>query len=128
MIPPMAEQNGPSPDDERSARARNDALEDFTARSMALFEEVIAFNQELANFISARIVEDIEAQQLLLHCDSLDDAMKLQESYVKRAVEQFSRESVKLNEIGATLAKDCFDPKGTHPETGEGRRNRKTSA
>ncbi len=69
----------------------------------AWLEAMGEMGAELASFISDRVKEDVKTQHQLLHCKDMDEARRIQENFVQKAVDQYQAETGKLVEMGMSV-------------------------
>ena len=58
---------------------------------------------ELADFLAARISEDVKTQHEILHCKDPGELQAIQTRFMARAVEQYSAETGKLVEMSQDM-------------------------
>lgn len=58
---------------------------------------------ELAEFVAARIKEDIRTQHQLLHCKDAAEAQVIQAQFLETAFEQYTAETGKMAEMSQTI-------------------------
>jgi hypothetical protein len=59
--------------------------------------------QEIVDFVSARVREDMETQKELLRCRSFDDVREVQTRFFRTAMEQYAAESKRLMDLGSDV-------------------------
>ena len=59
--------------------------------------------KEIAGFVSERIRQDMESQQELLRCRTLDEVHEVQSRFFRTAMDQYSSEATKLMQLGTEL-------------------------
>lgn len=93
---------------------QREAAESFMEISQAIFNGGVAYNQELSNFMAGRVVSDLELQQQLVGCQSIEDVMKLQSEFLETALQQYSDEAQKLATISADVIREDLEAIGRH--------------
>lgn len=76
------------------------ALETLEAARASMFESVANVQRRIADFVSDRIRQDMEAQQELLRCKSFEEVRDVQTRFFRTAVSQYSEEATELFRIG----------------------------
>lgn len=66
-----------------------------------MIETLTALGNEVMQFVTARIAEDLKTQQALLACKDLAEVQRIQAEFVKTALEQYTAETGKLVQLGA---------------------------
>ncbi len=82
---------------------QQEAVETVEHAGATLLEGVGRVQQEIAQFVSTRVREDLETQQQLLRCRSLDDLREVQFRFVKTAMDQYSAETARLMKLGSEI-------------------------
>jgi hypothetical protein len=82
---------------------QQEAVETVEHAGATLFEGVGRVQQEIAQFVSTRVREDLETQQQILRCRSLDDLREVQFRFVKTAMDQYSAETARLMKLGSEI-------------------------
>lgn len=93
---------------------QQEAMDGFMEMSQAIFNGLVEYNKELTNFIAGRVVTDLELQQRLFDCKSVEDVTKLQGEFVETAMSQYSEEAQKLAKMGADVIKKDLEAVGRH--------------
>ena len=70
------------------------------------FRGVTTLSAELAQFIQARLQDDMAAWSALAACRTADEASECQRRFAERATTQYSEEIIKLSQIMVKLAAD----------------------
>lgn len=68
--------------------------------SAAMIETVTALGNEVVQFVTERITEDVRTQHALMHCKDFNDMQRIQTAFLRTALEQYSAESGKLVQLG----------------------------
>ena len=84
--------------------SQQEALETMEAASHAMFEGLSQVQREIADFVAERIRQDMETQQELLRCRSLEDVRKVQARFFQTAFDQYATETTKLFKLGGDVA------------------------
>jgi hypothetical protein len=82
---------------------QQEAVETVEHAGATLLEGVGRVQQEIAQFVSTRVREDLETQQQILRCRSLDDLREVQFRFVKTAMDQYSAETARLMKLGSEI-------------------------
>lgn len=80
---------------------QQDTLEAIETVGATMIENVTLAQRSIADFVSTRIREDIEAQQRFLRCKNFDEIRSVQTKFFKTAVEQYKSEAARLFKLGA---------------------------
>jgi hypothetical protein len=59
--------------------------------------------EEIVDFVSIRVRQDMETQKELLRCRSFDDVREVQTKYFQTAMEQYAAESKRLMELSSEV-------------------------
>jgi hypothetical protein len=89
--------------------SQQQALQTMESAGAAMFEGVARVQREIADFVSERIRQDMETQQELLRCKSLDEVRVLQARFFKTAMDQYSAEATRLMRLGGELMARSMD-------------------
>lgn len=76
--------------------------------------------QEVADFVAARIQEDMKTQHALMNCKSPAEVQEVQLAFLTRAFEDYSAETGKLVEMTQQMMADAAD--GAGPSEAAGKR------
>lgn len=80
---------------------QQETLEAIETAGATMFENMTRAQRAIAEFVSTRVREDIEAQQQLLRCKSFDEIRSVQSKFIKTAMEQYKSEAARLFKFGA---------------------------
>jgi hypothetical protein len=89
--------------------SQQQALHSMETAGAVMFEGVARVQREIAEFVSERIRQDMETQQELLRCKSIDDVRNLQARFFRTAMDQYSAEATRLMRIGGELMTRSMD-------------------
>ncbi len=89
--------------------SQQQAMHSIETAGAAVLEGVTRAQCEIADFVSERIRKDMEAQQELLRCKSLDDIRSVQTRFFKTAMDQYSAEATRLLRLGGETMAKSFD-------------------
>jgi phasin protein len=89
--------------------SQQEALETMEVASHAVFEGLSKVQREVADFVAERIRQDMETQQELLRCRTLDDVRKVQAHFFQTAFDQYSAETTRLMKLGGDVAARSFE-------------------
>ncbi|MBP7002912.1 phasin family protein [Amaricoccus sp.] len=85
---------------DRVTASQQQALDTLETASATMLESVARVQRRIAEFVSDRIRQDMEAQQELLRCKSLDEVRDVQTRFFRTAVTQYSEEASRLFRMG----------------------------
>lgn len=71
--------------------------------SADIFSGLAKCQQEMISFYSNRIISDLEHQQKLWSCQSIGDALELQQKFIEQSTQQYSDEANRLLQLGAQI-------------------------
>jgi len=69
----------------------------------AVLDGATRMQQELVDFVSTRVREDMETQKELLRCRNFDDLREVQTKFFHTAVEQYAAESKRILELSSKV-------------------------
>lgn len=91
--------------------AFNDAaVEIFTQACQAYAVGVATLNGEIANFVNARVSQDVELGQALCRCGKWSDAMDLHQDWMRRATQEYLSEASRLIDLASKVTKNNWEP------------------
>lgn len=77
---------------------------DSAARFSASWAEAMTeIGQEVLDFVSERVKEDMATQRALLSANSVSEFQKVQADFLRTAIEQYSQETSKLVQMGTDI-------------------------
>jgi hypothetical protein len=82
---------------------QQETVETVEHAGAALLAGVGKVQQEIAQFVTQRIREDLETQQQLMRCRSFDDIRDVQARFIKTAMDQYSAETERLLKLGTEM-------------------------
>ena len=82
---------------------QQEAIEAVQAVGATVIENVTLAQRAVAEFVSTRIREDIEAQQKLLRCKSFDEVRSVQSKFFETAVAQYRDNAARLFKLGQDI-------------------------
>ena len=88
---------------------QQETLEAIETTGATMLENVTRAQRAIADFVSTRIREDLEAQQQLLRCKSFDEVRSVQSKFIKTAMEQYKSEAARLFKLGAATVTKSND-------------------
>lgn len=88
---------------------QQETLEAIETAGATMLENVTRAQRAIADFVSTRIREDLEAQQQLLRCKSFDEVRSVQSKFIKTAMEQYKSEAARLFKLGAATVTKSDD-------------------
>lgn len=87
-----------------AATARQqEAIEAVQAVGASVIENVTLAQRTVAEFVSTRIREDIEAQQKLLRCKSFNEVRSVQSKFIETAVAQYRDNVARLFKLSQDI-------------------------
>jgi len=89
--------------------SQQEAIETIESAGQAFLSTVTQVRNEMADFLAERIRQDLDTQQALLRCRSLDDVRDVQASFVRTALGQYGDEVAKLVRLGSEAAAKSLD-------------------
>lgn len=107
----MPNKQQPEPQEKSRGSAGNTGASDMTAQPPIGFNTLASFStqwvetlgemgSEVLSFVAERVREDVKTQHELLHCDDIEEMREIQARFLRRTIEQYTRETGKLIEIG----------------------------
>jgi Phasin protein len=87
----------------KAAKTQQQAIGTMERAGASLLTGLTEMQKEIAGFVSERIRQDIEGQQELLRCRTLDEVREVQSRYFRTAMDQYSSEATKLMQLGTEL-------------------------
>jgi hypothetical protein len=105
--PPMPEQDLESVHDkviDTVTVGQQEILVAVESAGRAFLEGMSTTRQEIADFLAERIRQDLDTQQAMLRCRSLDEFREIQAGYLKTALSQYGSEASRLMRLGSKLA------------------------
>lgn len=82
---------------------QQDVLQTMEAASASLVTGVSLMQREMAEFVSERLRQDMEAQQKFLRCKTLEDMRSVQSMFIKTAMDQYTQEATRLFRLGSEI-------------------------
>lgn len=83
--------------------SQQEALQALEAGGHAMFDGLSRVQREVADFVAARIRQDLETQQAMLRCRTMDDVRDVQARFLKTAMDQYSAEAQRLMRLGGEV-------------------------
>jgi hypothetical protein len=105
---PMAKSNRQTPDAAASIAEAITQMQKYGLNSMSWMgsewmEKMSDLGSEALSFLSARVKEDVALQHKLLHCKDMKELQQLQADFIQAAIDQYTEETGKMIELGATM-------------------------
>jgi hypothetical protein len=94
----------------RVARTQQQTLESMERAGTSILTALSEVQKEIAGFVSERIRQDLQTQQELLACRTLDDVREVQSRFLRSTIDQYSAEASKLMRLGAEIATRSLEP------------------
>jgi hypothetical protein len=89
-----------------------DSFASFTPIRETAMKVWFDFGAEALQFMSSRIVKDMEIQQEMLACKRLEDIQKVQAKFFSKAIEDYNAEVARMMKImSTTMSQDPSDAK-----------------
>lgn len=85
-------------------------MEAFAEASQAYMQRMAALNEELMGFASDRMQRNSKASESLMKCKDWNDAVKVQQEWLKGVSEQYLSEFTKLVEMSTKAALAGLNP------------------
>ena len=95
-----------------AARTQQQAVESIERAGATLLTSVVEMQKEIAGFVSERIRQDLETQQELLRCRTLDELREVQSRFFRTTLDQYSAEATKLMQLSTEVFTRTLDPTG----------------
>ena len=93
-----------------AARTQQQAVESIERASASMLAGVAEMQKEVAGFVSGRIRQDLETQQELLRCRTLDELRQVQSRFFRTTLDQYSAEATKLMQLSTGVFMRSLDP------------------
>ena len=93
-----------------ATKTQQQAVESMERASASMLTSVAQMQREIAGFVSERVRQDLETQQELLRCRTLDDVREVQGRFLRTTFDQYSAEATKLIELGTEAFARSLDP------------------
>lgn len=84
--------------------SQQEALEAAEIAGRTVFAGLTLMQAEIAEFVSERIREDLDAQNDLLRCRNLAEVREVQGRFLRRAFDQYAQETSRLMRLGGAIA------------------------
>ena len=95
-----------------ATRTQQQAVESIERASASMLTGVAEMQKEVAGFVSERIRQDLETQQELLRCRTLDELREVQSRFFSTTLDQYSAEATKLMQLSTEVFTRTLDPTG----------------
>ena len=86
-----------------ATRTQQQAIETMERAGASMLTGVTEIQKEIAGFVSERIRQDMESQQELLRCRTIDEVREVQSRFFHTAIDQYSSEASKLMQLSTEL-------------------------
>ncbi len=83
--------------------SQQDAIETLDTAGHVVFEGIRRTRQEISDFLVERIRQDLDTQQAMLRCRSVDEFRDLQARFLRTALDQYGGEASRLFSLGGEL-------------------------
>lgn len=84
-------------------------MDGFAAFNAAMAENLSKLYSEWMQFVGHRLREDMNVQQALFVCRSIEDARAIQDAFFRRAMEEYSDETQKLMQMSQNMMAEAMD-------------------
>ena len=95
-----------------ATRTQQQAVESVERASASMLTGVTEMQKEVAGFVSGRIRQDLETQQELLRCRTLDEVREVQSRFFRTTLDQYSAEATKLMQLSTEFFTRALGPSG----------------
>jgi hypothetical protein len=96
---------------DRLSTQQQETLDRMAIAGQAMLDGLSESQREIADFVAARVRQDIETQQALMACRTIDDLRGVQAAFLRNAVDQYCSEMTRLIDLGReTLQKSAKPP------------------
>lgn len=96
--------------------SQQEAIDSVESAGAALVEGMGLARQALADFLAARLRQDLATQRALLRSRSLGEAQSVGFAHVRTTVDQYGREMARMMQLGTTVARRSLDrPRRPNP-------------
>jgi hypothetical protein len=92
-----------------ATRTQQQAVASMERSSASMFTGLTEVQKEIAGFVSERIRQDLETQQELLRCRTLDDVREVQSRFFRTTLDQYSAEATKLMQLSTEVFTRSLD-------------------
>ncbi len=89
---------------------KSKAVQTMLAANQAMMNGWTAFNQEVMAFADHRLREEFGRTESLMGCNSPEEALQVQASFVQATGEDYLREAQKLMGMMMDISRDCWAP------------------
>jgi len=103
-----------------ATKTQQQAVESMERVGATLFTSVVEMQKEVAGFVSGRIRQDLETQQELLRCRTLDELRAVQGRFFRSTLDQYSAEATRLMQLSTEVFTRAIDPTGAEVRTARG--------
>ncbi|NOX94499.1 MAG: phasin family protein [Alphaproteobacteria bacterium] len=88
----------------------NQNMELATRAARAYFNGATKLNQEMMEFVNARIKNDIETAKTIMASKTGEEALHTQAEFVESAIREYADEASKVLHLAANMAKETLTP------------------
>jgi hypothetical protein len=92
-----------------AARTQRQALTSIERSGGSMLTGLTEMQKKIAEFISERIRQDLETQQELLRCRTLNEVREVQSRFFRTTLDQYSTEATKLMQLSAEVFTRSLD-------------------
>jgi len=93
-----------------ATKTQQQALQSMERASASMLTGVTEMQKEIAGFVSERIRQDLETQQELLKCRTLDEVREVQSRFFRTTLDQYSAEATKLMQLSTEVFTRSLSP------------------
>ena len=92
-----------------ATKTQQQAVDSIERASASVLTGVTEMQKEIAGFVSERIRQDLETQQELLRCRTLDEVREVQSRFFHTTLDQYSAEATKLMQLSTEVFTRSLD-------------------
>ena len=92
-----------------ATRTQQQAVASMERSTGSMLTGLTEMQKEVAEFVSERIRQDLETQQELLRCRTLDDVREVQSRFFRTTIDQYSAEATKLMQLSTEVFTRSLD-------------------
>lgn len=107
---PAAQAVMPELDYEAIAMASGSAMQALMRSSDAILRGMMALSQEMTEFANARLRQNVERSESLLHCADPAEAFDVQCDFAQKATQQYLEETNRLMSLATQVGGKCWEP------------------
>ena len=93
-----------------ATKTQQQAVESMEHAGASMLTGVTEMQKEIAGFVSERIRQDLETQQELLRCRTLDEVREVQSRFFRTTLDQYLAEAAKRMQLSTEVFTRSLDP------------------